>query len=336
MRLVIATTALNFIPAVPSNLFTYNHQNYLPSPTHVIPPNLKFRLRGNTRAMQPTWHPYHADLNKTTLIYEYASTFCSALRLEQKEMIWMYENYSLFQWPLQWFIGKNKAVIYIAGAAVAHPSLQISDVVLLRPVKPLDKLEQGGRNSSFRMVKYTHEIESCILSRVRGSVPEPDQVIISWDLNPQQIAALNDNTFKRTYAIRFIPSSAFVETSLTVLDWMESLSEFQQEVLKTVLFPVTGPIVKPLSPNQKKLPAEVTNSSHPKSDIEKLLNELHSSFMRMVRARTLDPCFKMTCVQWFWQAPQVQTRLRPSFMPLQMYWGYCSMGSNINRTQIEC
>ena len=296
MESAIATMAQNFIPAVPTDLSIYDARYYLPSPNHVLPPDLTFGLRENASATHQsiTWRPYLADLDETTSIKEYASTFRSALRLEHEELMRTYEKYSLFHWPLSGHEEKkNKAVIHIAGSADARPSLQIYDVVLLRPIQLLTNIFRGKKGKT-TVYQYNTEIESRILSIVRGKPNVPDQVIISWDLNRQQTDALNDPTWKRTYAIRFIPSSAFIESSLTALDWIENLSEFQQKALETVLFPVTAPIVKPLSPDQKKLPTEGKNSSHPKSDIDKPLNELQSSFVRMVRARTLDPCFEMT------------------------------------------
>lgn len=296
MESAIAMMAQNFIPAVPTDLPIYDARYYLPSPNHVLPPDLTFGLRENASATHQsiTWRPYLADLDETTSIKEYASTFRSALRLEHEELMRTYEKYSLFHWPLSGHEEKkNKAVIHIAGAADARPSLQIYDVVLLRPIQLLTNMFRGKKGKT-TVYQYNTEIESRILSIVRGKPNVPDQVIISWDLNRQQTDALNDPTWSRTYAIRFIPSSAFIESSLTALDWIEDLSEFQQKALEMLLFPVTAPIVKPLSPDQTKLPTEGKNSSHPKCDIDKPLNELQSSFVRMVRARTLDPCFEMT------------------------------------------
>jgi hypothetical protein len=294
MESAIAMMAQNFIPAVPTNLPIYDARYYLPSPNHVLSPDLTFGLRENAIGTQRTitWRPYLVDLDETTSIKEYASTFRSAMRLEHEELMRSYEKYSLFHWPLSGH-DKNKAVIHIAGAADARPSLQISDVVLLRPVQPLTTFTRCRKGKTI-VYQYKIEIESRILSIDRGKPNIPDQVFISWDLNLQQTDALNDPAWTRTYAIRFIPSSAFIESSLTALDWIENLSEFQQKTLETVLFPVTAPIVKPLSPDQMKFPKEGKNSSHPKSDIDKPLNELQSSFVRMVRARTLDPCFEMT------------------------------------------
>lgn len=287
MESAIASIAHNFIPAVPFDLPTYDPRYYLPAPHHILPPQLKFGVRETTSA-SPTnrWRPYMADLDETSSIKEYAATFRSALRLEHEELMRMYEKYSLFQWPLRRHVDdEKKAVIHVAGAADARPSLQVSDVVLLRPVQPLTKMARFGA------IQHTIEIESRILSLVRGKSNLPDQVIISWDLNPQQVHALNDRGFRRTYAIRFIPSSMFIESSLTALNWIEYLPKVQQEELETFLFPVAAPIVKPLSPEQMKLPAEGTDSSlHP----ERPLNELQSSFVRMVRARSLDPSFETT------------------------------------------
>jgi hypothetical protein len=291
----IAAMARDFIPAIPSDLPTYDHRYYLPSPNHVLPPDLSFGIRDSSRAAKLTWLPYHADLDETTSIKEYASTFRSALRLEHEELMRIYEKYSLFQWRLSRHEdGERMAVIHVAGAADARPSLQVNDIVLLRPVQPLIQLVPYKKTKKYVPVEYAIEIESRILFIVREKGEVPDKIIISWDLNPQQIVALQDGGFLRKYAIRFIPGSAFMESSLTALDWIENLSTFQQKALQTVLFPVTAPIVKPLSPDQRNLPTEGKTSFPHKSDIEKPLNELQSSFVRMVRARTLDPCFEMT------------------------------------------
>ena len=84
-----------------------------------------------------------------------------------------------------------------------------------------------------------------------------------------------------------------INRSLTSLDWLEGLSMLGKRTLQAILFPVTAPVVAPLTPKQQIIscgaPTEVDIS-----DISKPLNELQSSFVRMVRARTLDPSFETT------------------------------------------
>ena len=138
---------------------------------------------------------------------------------------------------------------------------------------------------------YAVEIESRVINIVRGKGNVPDQVIISWELSPEQRDELKDHAWIREYNIRFIPNSSAVEKCLTALDWLENLSEFQQEGLKDILFPVSAPVVKALTAEQRQVSPGASTAN---SDIGKPLNELQSSFVRMVRARTLDPSFEMT------------------------------------------
>jgi hypothetical protein len=283
----LADIAQHFIPAVPppteapptEATQSYDPRHYLPAPHHILPPDLSFGLREYWPGATISWRPYFADLDETTSIKEYTDTFRSALRLEHEELMRMYEKYSLFNWSLRGHegspvLGFRKAVIHIAGAADARPALQISDIVLLRPLNHV----QGKRKI---------EIESHIESIIRGRPNKPDQIVISWNLIPQQRYALNDPTMMRKYAIRFVPNSTFLECSLTALNWVENLSTYQKQVLSNVLFPVTAPVVK------KPLTPEPRTEFRGDSDTEKPLNELQLSFVRMVRARTLDPSFDM-------------------------------------------
>lgn len=280
----IADIAQHFIPAVPpptEPTQSYDPRHYLPAPHHILPPDLSFGLREFWPGATISWRPYFADLDETTSIKEYTDTFRSALRLEHEELMRMYEKYSLFNWSLRGHegsqcpvLGFRKAVIHIAGAADARPALQISDVVLLRPLN----YTQGN---------YKVEIESHIEFIIRGRPNKPDQIVISWNLTPQQIYALNDPTMMRKYAIRFVPNSSFLECSLTALNWVENLSTLQKQVLSSVLFPVTAPVVK------KPLTPEPRTEHRGDIDLDKPLNELQLSFVRMVRARTLDPSFDM-------------------------------------------
>jgi hypothetical protein len=195
MNLVIAHLAKTFIPQVPctcscsptysassgnSNSMTtpsrHSHgaQFYSPMPTHTVPPDLTFALRED--ASTAVERPYFAaDLDETTSIAEYASTFRSALRSEHEELMRLYEKYSLMHWQLSRFNDKC-AVIHYVGICDARPSLQISDIVLLRPKKPVagQTMDHFGR---LVPAPFTIEIETRILSIVRGYRNQADQII---------------------------------------------------------------------------------------------------------------------------------------------------------------
>ena len=241
-----------------------------------------------------------ADLDETTSIKEYSSTFRGALRSENEERMRMYEKYSLLGWPLR-RLDARKAVIHIRGICDARPSLQVGDIVLLRPIQPLVALMPMPNRWGMGTMEahpYTIEIESRILHIIRGKGDKADRIIISWALNLEERDALKDHSFVREYSIRFFPSSAIIDRCLTALNWLENLT-VEHEALGDILFPVTAPIVKPLTAEQRQVfPGVPTSADYSSqidvSDIGKPLNQLQASFVRMVRARTQDPSFDKT------------------------------------------
>jgi len=291
MEPVIAKMAENFIPRVPCMCGEtpepiHGSYYYSPSPVHRVPPDFQFALRDNAH-----YYFNQADLDETTSIQEYSSTFRGALRSENEERMRMYEKYSLLKWPLR-RLDARKAVIHIKGICDARPSLQVADIVLLRPIQPLVAL-MPNRWGTMEAQQYTIEIESRILHIIRGKRDKADRIIISWALNLEERDALKDHSFVREYSIRFFPSSATIDRCLTALNWLENLA-VQQDTLGDVLFPVTAPIVKPLTAEQRQVFRGVPTSANYSSqidisDIGKPLNQLQSSFVRMVRARTQDP-----------------------------------------------
>lgn len=318
MDRVIAGMAQNFIPRVQCTCsgdrrgFTepiHCPSHYLPFPVHRIPPDFSFALRD--KSDRPIWNRNfdHADLDETTSIDEYASTFRGALRLEHEEKMDMYEKYTLFRHGLHQ-VGENKASLHVDGISDARPALKISDIVLLRPVQPLFTLASDTWSGVVRAQQYMIEVESRILHIIRGKGGRPDQVIISWDLSLEQRDALKDHIWVRQYAVRFIPNPLHTERCLTALDWLEDSSLASQktsstgsglkvETMKGILFPVEAPIVKPLTAEQRQVHRGVPTAAHYSSqmdvnDIGKPLNELQQSFVRMVRARTLDPSYTTT------------------------------------------
>ena len=304
MEPVIVKIVENFIPRVPCLCGQISDPApvhgpffYQPIPGHSVPPDFSFGLNASNNKRK--WRFPQVDLDETTSISEYSTTFRYALRSEHEDMMRMYEKYSLFKWQLKG-MENNKARIPIDGIADARPALQIGDIVLLRPVQPIVGFMPDGYGG-MKAGQYNIEIESRILSIVRGktgkSQQQLDQVIIGWDLNTQQKDQLKDHAWVREYAIRFIPSSTVIDRSLTALDWLENLTDLQQNEMKDILFPVRAPVVKPLAPEQRYVAIggvpEVSNLSERDSgDIAKPLNDLQASFVRMVRARTLDPSFE--------------------------------------------
>lgn len=294
---IIARMAENFIPRVPcicggtpGSAPFHGPAYYSPLPVHRVPPDFVYALREvNNNNMNR--HFPQADLDETTSIQEYSTTFRNALRVENEERMNLYEKYSLFKWPLRRLQKReNVASIHVEGISDARPSLQEGDIVLLRPIRHVFQLRPRW-NGTMDAQPYAVEIESRVINIVRGKGNVPDQVIISWELSPEQRDELKDHAWIREYNIRFIPNSSAVEKCLTALDWLENLSEFQQEGLKDILFPVSAPVVKALTAEQRQVSPGASTAN---SDIGKPLNELQSSFVRMVRARTLDPSFEMT------------------------------------------
>ncbi len=295
MDLVIAELAKNFIPQVPctccvpfssdtsvSSRPTHGPQYFSPMPTHKVVPDLTFALRSDAAIQRPY---YEADLDETTSIEEYASTFRSALFSEHEELMQLYEKYSLVRWQISRF-NEKCAVIHYVGISDARPSLQVSDIVLLRPRIPVAVQTVNHYHGRLVQTHINIEIETRILSIARGYRTQSDHIIIDWNITHEQVQALNDPTWGREYSIRFVPTSSMLNRSLTALNWLENSSTFQRKELEMILFPVSAPVVKPLTREQMRL--EISDGDGNQ------LNELQSSFVRMVRARTLDPSFGST------------------------------------------
>lgn len=274
----------------------------MPTLPHTVAPNFQFALRDNSmvQAAQQKIESAMVDLDETSSISEYSTTFEQALRLEYEEHLRLYELYSLYHvhiYPTDGTVHPpfpddrrytqtvvhQKARIFIDGIADARPTLQIGDIVLLRPIPTYDQVHL--------------EIESRIVQVIRGpgnkhSKPGKDQVIITWGLNCKQTYHLVSkhspsahNLLKPSqikFNIRFIPSAAPLERCLTALDWLKNVSKHFPRALSDVLFPTKAPQVKPLSAQQ------IHRMKQDDSDVNKPLNELQSSFVKMVGARTRD------------------------------------------------
>lgn len=291
MDQVIAMLAKDFIPAVPCTCGgsgLNGHTVYTPNPQHQINPNLRFALQQSSILDISPSHV--ADLDETDSIQEYVNAFRYTVKLEYEEYMRLYEHYSLYKHKLK-PMTNSTARIFIHGIMDARPSLSISDIVLLRPLQPIMiPIYNHGRPT---FVPHTLEIQSRILGLVRGRNDEADSVVISWELDSEQKVMLSDDFFFREYNIRFIPNVSFPQTCNTAFDWLQSgLSKSQQQNVKDLLFPVVAPMVKALSYDQISCELSGLSGDFRNSDVIKPLNQAQTSFLQMIRARTLDPTFE--------------------------------------------
>ena len=318
---VIISLAQNFIPAVSclcdkgtSTDPPHGDGLYMPTLAHTVAPNYQFALIEQSQssmlkaAQAKIEQEQQVDLDETTSVSEYCAVFERALRFEYEEHLRLYELYSLYHVHIEPVIecphpgGQlvpgavfKQAKIVVDGIADARPTLQVGDIVLLRPIPT-----HGA---------VSLEIESRIVAVTRGSTKtsnarkkkkekkSQDQIILTWGLNHEQSTYLelkhspNVNKIPKIkdirFNVRFIPSAVPLERCLTALDWLKNVSKLNPQALGDVLFPVKAPEVKPLSVNV------VNRMRQDNSDIDNPLNELQSSFVKMVGARTRDPEYNM-------------------------------------------
>jgi hypothetical protein len=113
------------------------------------------------QAAQEKIEPAIVDLDETSSISEYSKMFECSLRLEYEEHLRLYELYSLYHVNIflvdacphpdipgqgntkksRTAIVHKKARLFIDGIADARPTLQIGDIVLLRPINILSSLK---------------------------------------------------------------------------------------------------------------------------------------------------------------------------------------------------
>ena len=325
MDQVITMLAKDFIPAVPCKCGTpglkgheeNGHEVYTPNPSYQIEPNLRFALlQSSILDISPSTV---TDLDETDSIQEYGNTFRHTIKLEYEEQMRLYEHYSLYKHKLKRANSANTARIFIHGIMDARPSLSIADIVLLRPLQPI-LVSQYNYHHRMTTIPYTLEIQSRIVELVRGKKDEPDYIEISWQLDIEQLDMLKDYRFARDYNIRFVPNVFFPQKCLTALEWLQGLSQPQQQQVKDLLFPVhvshawytlyysfllrsnanflssllQAPMVKPLSYDQMSCDMRGLLGDFRNSDVMKPLNQAQASFLQMIRARTIDPTLHTT------------------------------------------
>ncbi|KAL7516520.1 LOW QUALITY PROTEIN: hypothetical protein ACHAWX_001531, partial [Stephanocyclus meneghinianus] len=291
---VIVSLARNFIPAVLCTC-NQNHNSsplhgaalYVPTLPHIVNPNYQFALIKQNPMYEVSKQqnaPDIVDLDETSSTVEYSKSFEHALKIEYEEHLKLYEQFSLYDvridpvdkrfLPGLGFVTKV-AKISMNGFADARPTLQIGDIVLLRP-------RLRGPSVSHHMTYSALEIESRILGVIRSKRDEKDQILFTWGLNHHQTAVMGNAPWETYFNVRFVPSASSLERCLTALDWIKNVSIHHPQALNDVLFPLEAPKVKSLKGQQS------IRLKHDASDTDTQLNELQSSFVRMVRARTLD------------------------------------------------
>ena len=292
MDQVISMLAADFIPctSLVSGIKEGN-KLYQPNLPFQIAPNLRFALQSTSTEVD-VFPSKIADLDETDSIKEYVDSFHQTVKLEYEEQMRLYEHYSLYKHRVK-TMTKNTVRIEVAGILDARPSLSIDDIVLLRPIQPVMVLQYNYHNL-VEPVPNTLEIQARIVDLIRGRKGNSDSIVISWELDAKQKDMLKDHPFLRDYCIRFVPSERFPRKVHTALDWLHGLSQPQQQNLKYLLFPVVAPIVKPLRNDQQSCEMSGLAGDSRSSDVLKPLNETQASFVRMIRARTLDPTFVIT------------------------------------------
>lgn len=259
---------------------------FQPPACHEMKPDL-------TLISRPTISCGKADLDETSSISEYVSTFRSALMEEHRAKCKAYEAYTVYSAIRMTFNPKRPHAVSIAmnGISDARPGLSVGDIVLIRPIDPVmtyvRHLYPNGMVGNIRRPSHI-EIETKVLSINRGRRGALDTVTFDWCLGPEKAKALT-NASTRSFAVRFIPHSRATDKCMTALDWLEGLNELQQSLVQGVLFPVSAPVVSPLKFEQRQLlfgsdiPNVVGNC-----ELKEPLNEKQSDFVRMARARMLD------------------------------------------------
>jgi hypothetical protein len=301
MQTVIVSLAKNFVPAVQCicnrdrlDLPPHGDGLYMPTLSYKVNPNFQFALKESTmlRAAQDKVKTSLVDLDETSSISEYCGVFEQALRFEYEEHLRLYELYSLYHIYIDPMdecphpmtpdhgLGHPKihrtARLVIDGIADARPTLQIGDIVLLRPIPVYEKVSIEIESRIVRVVrgqtKHKHWDSKMNMDPHAGK----DMVIIQWGLSQKQTSYL---TLKHSpnsahtlqmgaikFNVRFIPSAAPLERCLTALDWLKNVAKQHPSSLHDVLFPVKAPQVKPLSPD------EISRLKQDNSDTNKPLN----------------------------------------------------------------
>ena len=231
-----------------------------------------------------------ASVDEIANMKDYCTFWELLMVKERKAVLLLYERYSQYDVKIKILTPKGtdskprmKAEVQIAGIADASPPLAIGDIVLIRPLKCLPI---GPHPSNPLMSTFAHvEIQATIESIERKG--DIGKLRMGW------VSFQDHNWLKSVYSIRngfnirFIPSPASLQRSLTALDFLSNMTERYGSELMEMLFPENAPVV-PVCPPAIALLQE-TNTNHAlEADLSRL-NQDQLSFINMVTARTLHP-----------------------------------------------
>ena len=194
METLIEKLAYEMIPWTPG----LNKDLFQPPSCHELRPDYALIAR-------PTISCVKADLDETSSIREYVSTFRSALMEEHRAKCKAYEAYTVYSAVRMAFDPKRPHAVSIAmnGISDARPGLSPGDIVLIRPTDPVmayvrHVYPNGMVGNIWRPSLI--EIESRVLSINRGRRGALDTVTLDWCLGAEEAKALTAAS-TRTYVV---------------------------------------------------------------------------------------------------------------------------------------
>jgi hypothetical protein len=259
-------------------------------------------------------HPPHSvkTMDIVSGLDEYVQIWESILELERFDVLLKYERFSQYSKTITHIVPEERfkartdriengappddkphdsvvAKIEIQGIADVSPPLMIGDIVLVRPMQPLSLPVPNQRHQSslanfqWSQPTFVVEIQCNVLQVQRGIGDKKDTVRISWlrRFEAEMIAysIKSINRIPERFNIRFVPS-AMVHR----LDWL--MGCFHDRPASSAVFEFLFPTAAPsdfsvLSPEETSLDGILAHS--------KQLNNIQSSFVKMVLTRTLQP-----------------------------------------------
>jgi hypothetical protein len=256
-------------------------------------------------------------------IHEYAKAFTELLQQEGHTLLHLYERYSLYLAPIL-TLSDRHARFFAPGLADARPAVLSGDIVLIRPMRnisiptPLkgwsppvialqiqarvvqvqrgkkkrnksgtnipqadDDLEEESEGEAKKLDSLTSQQEQ---RQQRPSLPlvagnDVDTVDITW-INSSEQATLGATFPENRFNIRIIPSVLPQERCLTALHWISTT--LSRSITQELLFPNEATSVPEVEFSSKQPPPQGWSQFNPRQQL----------FIRLVRARTLQPSLK--------------------------------------------
>eukprot|EP00978_Attheya_sp_CCMP212_P026088 scaffold85134_cov51-Attheya_sp.AAC.2 len=249
----------------------------LPVPVRVLNSDLYYSI---SQLQKPHFRTALPPVDNTSDIRTYRATFEILLREERKEVLLLYERYSLYNRKLEYGAHLRKTWeerfwTTIDGIADAKPSVQVGDFLLMRPVNyvkfPRNWQNPYQNHATSESLPHLVEIQSQITTVMR-SPNGKDRVQAFWIFKPlNKLLKKNYNLEKGRFHLRIVPNPKSLVRCLTALDWLSTL---QPDFAMELLFPTKAPII----------PASSTK--YEETDEIKQLNRMQACFVRMALQRT--------------------------------------------------